>query len=65
MSFITTADGTNIFYKDWGAGRPVLFSHGWPLSGDACRWTSAPSRYAVKQTVRCRPETVAAGAVQR
>jgi non-heme chloroperoxidase len=35
MSFITTADGTNIFYKDWGSGRPVLFSHGWPLSGDA------------------------------
>jgi pimeloyl-ACP methyl ester carboxylesterase len=30
MSFITTADGTRIFYKDWGTGRPVLFSHGWP-----------------------------------
>jgi non-heme chloroperoxidase len=35
MSFITTADGTRIFYKDWGTGRPVLFSHGWPLSSDA------------------------------
>jgi non-heme chloroperoxidase len=35
MSFIKTADGTNIFYKDWGEGRPVLFSHGWPLSADA------------------------------
>jgi non-heme chloroperoxidase len=35
MSFIRTADGTNIFYKDWSAGRPILFSHGWPLSGDA------------------------------
>ncbi|MFW2829593.1 alpha/beta fold hydrolase [Sphingomonas sp. ID0503] len=37
MSTITTADGTNIFYKDWGPkdAQPVLFSHGWPLSADA------------------------------
>jgi non-heme chloroperoxidase len=35
MSFITAKDGTPIFYKDWGRGRPVVFSHGWPLSGDA------------------------------
>ncbi|HEX7871688.1 MAG TPA: alpha/beta hydrolase [Sphingobium sp.] len=37
MSFITTQDGTNIFYKDWGAkdAQPVVFSHGWPLSADA------------------------------
>ncbi len=35
MTFITTQDGTQIFYKDWGAGRPVVFSHGWPLSADA------------------------------
>jgi non-heme chloroperoxidase len=35
MSMITTADGTSIFYKDWGSGRPVVFSHGWPLSADA------------------------------
>ena len=35
MSSITTKDGTHIFYKDWGSGRPVVFSHGWPLTGDA------------------------------
>ncbi|GJE52939.1 Non-heme chloroperoxidase [Methylobacterium tardum] len=37
MSFVTTGDGTQIFYKDWGPrmGRPVVFSHGWPLSSDA------------------------------
>ncbi|MEJ5087647.1 alpha/beta fold hydrolase [Brucella pseudogrignonensis] len=34
-NFIETKDGTKIFYKDWGTGQPILFSHGWPLSGDA------------------------------
>jgi non-heme chloroperoxidase len=34
MGTITTADGTEIFYKDWGTGQPIVFSHGWPLSSD-------------------------------
>jgi len=34
MGTITTSDGTEIFYKDWGSGQPIVFSHGWPLSAD-------------------------------
>lgn len=35
MNTITVADGTRIFYKDWGTGQPVVFSHGWPLCSEA------------------------------
>ena len=34
MATITTKDGTEIFYKDWGSGQPIVFHHGWPLSSD-------------------------------
>lgn len=34
MPVITTKDGVEIFYKDWGSGQPIVFSHGWPLSAD-------------------------------
>ena len=34
MGTITTSDSTEIFFKDWGSGQPIVFSHGWPLSGD-------------------------------
>jgi non-heme chloroperoxidase len=35
MTTFTTTDGTEIFYRDWGSGQPIVFSHGWPLSTDA------------------------------
>ena len=38
MGTITTSDGVDIFYKDWGSGQPLVFSHGWPLWADA--WES-------------------------
>ena len=34
MPTVTTNDGVEIFYKDWGSGQPIVFSHGWPLSAD-------------------------------
>ena len=34
MGTVTTSDGTEIYYKDWGSGQPLVFSHGWPLSSD-------------------------------
>jgi non-heme chloroperoxidase len=39
MSFITVKDGAQLYYKDWGSGPPVVFSHGWPLTADA--WEDA------------------------
>lgn len=34
MGFVRTTDGVEIFYKDWGSGQSIVFSHGWPLSAD-------------------------------
>ena len=38
MGTVTTSDGTQIYYKDWGSGQPIVFSHGWPLTADS--WES-------------------------
>ena len=50
MSTITIKDGTVIYYKDWGSGQPVVFSHGWPLSADA--WESQMV-YLASKGYRC------------
>jgi non-heme chloroperoxidase len=50
MNTITTRDGTRLYYKDWGAGRPVVFSHGWPLSSDS--WESQ-MLYLAQRGYRC------------
>ncbi len=50
MPYFTTSDGTEIYFSDWGTGRPVVFSHGWPLSSDAWaleRKTLADAGYRV------------------
>jgi len=50
MNTITTTDGTKIYYKDWGAGQPVVFNHGWPLSSDS--WESQ-MRFLASHGYRC------------
>jgi pimeloyl-ACP methyl ester carboxylesterase len=44
MNTISTKDGVEIFYKDWGKGQPIVFSHGWPLSADDWDSPASPSR---------------------
>jgi non-heme chloroperoxidase len=50
VGYVTTNDGTDIFYKDWGVGRPVLFSHGWPLNADS--W-EAQMLFLAERGFRC------------
>ena len=50
MSTITTRDGTQIYFKDWGTGEPIVFSHGWPLTADA--WED-PMVFLASRGYRC------------
>ena len=43
MPFIEAADGTSLFFKDWGAGKPLVFIHGWPLNADITTTTCWPT----------------------
>ena len=53
MPKVTTQDGTRIFYKEWGTGRPVVFSHGWPLNADV--WDPQLLFMAVQRLPSGRP----------
>jgi pimeloyl-ACP methyl ester carboxylesterase len=58
MNIVTTSDGTQIFYKDWGPkdDRPIFFHHGWPLSSDDWDACSGPSVSGwVPTASSCRP----------
>ena len=58
MSTITTKDGTQIYYKDWGSGPSVVFSHGWPLSSDS--W-EAQMLFLASKGYRCIAQGMQAG----
>jgi pimeloyl-ACP methyl ester carboxylesterase len=49
MGTITTTDGTEIFYKDWGTGQLIVFSHGWPLSARPRRSSLPQGRRSVSR----------------
>ena len=60
MNMITATDGTKIYFKDWGTGQPVVFSHGWPLTADA--WDSQMlflARKAIASSLMTGAATVA------
>ena len=62
MPTITTKDGVEIFYKDWGTGQPIVFSHGWPLSADD--W-DAQMMFFLPKAIASSPMTAAATAARR
>ena len=62
MSTITTKDGVEIFYKDWGTGQPIVFSHGWPLSADD--W-DAQMMFFVQQGLSASSPTIGAATAAR
>jgi len=57
MGTITTNDGTEIFYKDWGSGQAIVFSHGWPLSADDWDAQGCRPRKPKRSTQICWPSS--------
>jgi hypothetical protein len=56
MSTITTKDGVEIFYKDWGKGKPIVVSHGWPLSADD--WDTQMQFFLEHQVATTEPSSI-------
>lgn len=57
MTTITTKDGAEIFYKDWGTGQPIMFHHGWPLSSDD--WDAQMMFFFLRRDIASSPMTAA------